>query len=181
MGFNEATNVGLRSTVVGGRIEAGYNLLSIRQAKSIFQLTPFVAIAPTHIIQGGTSEYFGGYGKGFHYGATKNTALPIFVGAEISGDIDLGNKARLTPYLRLSWVTDVASPQSMSSQYSAANGPSIYTNGSPSFGNALIIKGGAQYSFDDNLSAYFTVDIERGFNANSYRGIGGTVGLRYSW
>jgi outer membrane autotransporter protein len=145
------------------------------------QLTPFVAIQPTQIIQNGANEYFAGYGAGFYYGANTNTSLPIFIGAEVSGDIDMGNNSNLKPYLRVSWVTDTASSQAMSSSYSPVNGPSIYANGTPSFGNALILKGGAKYTVSDKVSAYATFDIEQGNKTYNYRGIGGSIGVQYRW
>ena len=180
LGFNLTTNVNIHSTVIGGRVEAGYNILPNPDGKRQVQLTPFVAFQPVQIRQNGANEYFSGYGSGFYYGANTNTALPVFIGAELSGDIDLGNDSRFLPFLRISWVTDTASTGGMSSAYNSATGPTIYSNGTPSFGTAMIYKAGAKYNFGRTISAYATLDVEQGYQ-NGYRGLGGTIGMRYSW
>ena len=69
----------------------------------------------------------------------------------------------------------------MGSSYSSTNGPTIYANGAPSFGNAMIYKAGAKLNMGRKVSAYATVDVEQGNKTYNYRGIGGTLGLRYSW
>jgi uncharacterized protein with beta-barrel porin domain len=181
LGFNTSTNVNIHSTVIGGRVEAGYNLLPNPDGKRQVQLTPFVAFQPVQVRQNGANEYFSGYGSGFYYGANTNTALPVFIGAELSGNIDMGNESKFLPFLRVSWVTDTATQSSMGSSYSPANGPTIYTNGTPSFGNAMIYKAGAKLNMGRKVSAYATVDVEQGNKTYNYRGIGGTLGLRYSW
>ena len=181
LGFNLTTNVNIQSTVIGGRFEAGYNILPNPEGNRQVQLTPFVAFQPVQIRQNGASESFAGYGSGFYYGANTNTALPVFIGAELSGDIDLGNDSRFLPFLRISWVTDTASTGGMSAAYSAVTGPTIYSNGTPSFGTAMIYKAGAKYNLGRKISAYATLDVEQGNSSNNYRGIGGTIGMRYSW
>jgi uncharacterized protein with beta-barrel porin domain len=181
LGFNMSTNVNIHSTVIGGRVEAGYNIFSNADGKRQFQLTPFVAFQPTQILQNGTNENFIGYGTGFSYGANTNTALPVFVGAELSGDINMKNGSKFLPFLRISWVSDTANSSAMGASYGTATGPTIYSNGSPSFGSAMIYKAGAKYHLDNKVSGYFTLDVEQGNKTYNYRGIGGTVGLRYSW
>jgi uncharacterized protein with beta-barrel porin domain len=181
LGFNMSTNVNVHSTVIGGRVEAGYDILPNSDGKRQVQLTPFLAFQPVQIRQNGANEYFSGYGSGFYYGANTNTALPIFIGAELSGDIDMANDSKFLPFLRISWVTDTASQSTMASSYSAINGPSIYSNGTPSFGTAMIYKAGAKYHWSRSISAYGTLDIEQGNKTYNYRGIGGTLGVRYTW
>jgi uncharacterized protein with beta-barrel porin domain len=180
LGFNTSTNVNILSTVIGGRLEAGYNLFQNPIGKDSLQLTPFIAFQPTQVRQNGANEYFAGYGAGFYYGANTNTALPVFIGAELSGDIDLGNDSKFLPFLRISWVTDTASTGGMSAAYNTATGPTIYSNGTPSFGTTMIYKAGAKYNFGRKVSAYATLDVEQGYQ-NGYRGLGGTIGMRYSW
>jgi uncharacterized protein with beta-barrel porin domain len=181
LGFSTSTNVNIHSTVASARIEAGYNLLPNKNGSNPVQLTPFVAFQPTQVRQNGANEYFTGYGAGFYYGANRNNALPLSVGAELSGDIDLGNNHKLMPFLRVSWVTDLASQQSMGAAYVPGYGPTIYANGTPSFGDALIFKGGMRYNWTRNISAYATIDVEQGNATYNYRGIGGSIGMRYSW
>ncbi len=45
----------------------------------------------------------------------------------------------------------------------------------------MIYKAGAKYHLDNKISGYFTLDVEQGNKTYNYRGIGGTIGLRYSW
>jgi outer membrane autotransporter protein len=99
----------------------------------------------------------------------------------LSGDIDLGDNKKLMPFLRVSWVNDFSAVSSMGSSYNPGYGPTIYSNGSPSFGNAIIFKGGAKYSWSRKVSAYITLDVEQGNATYNYRGIGGSMGMRYSW
>jgi len=181
LGFSTSTNVNVHSTTIGGRVEAGYNMLPNPGGNRTVQLTPFVAFQPVQIRQNNANEYFTGYGAGFSYGSNSNTALPFFIGAELSGDFDLGDNAKFLPFLRISWVTDTASQATMNASYTTSGGPSIYSNGTPSFGNAMIYKVGAKYNLGRTISAYGTFDLEQGNKTYNYRGIGGTVGLRYSF
>jgi hypothetical protein len=60
-------------------------------------------------------------------------------------------------------------------------GPTLYANGTPTMGNMVVIKGGAKYNLGNNISAYATLDLERGNGAYNFRGIGGSLGAVYSW
>jgi hypothetical protein len=181
LAFNTSTNVNVHSNILGARVEAGYNLLPNSEGKRTLQLTPFVAIAPTQIRQNGANEYFGGLGSGFYYGSNINTAVPLYLGAELSGNMDLGNNEVLRPFLRVSWAHDLMSPMTMNAAYTPSYGPSLYANGTPTMGNMMIFKGGAKYDWGTKVSAYATLDIEQGNAAYSYRGIGGSIGAIYRW
>lgn len=181
LGFYSSTGVNVHSNILGARVEAGYNLLPNPEGKRSLQITPFVAIQPTQIRQNGANEYFGGIGSGFYYGSNINTAVPLYLGAEISGDLDLGDKEVLKPFLRVSWAHDLMSPMTMNAAYNPGYGPTLYANGTPSMGNMVIVKGGAKYNWGTKVSAYATLDIEQGNAAYSFRGIGGSIGAIYSW
>ena len=181
LGFNTTSGVNVHSNIMGARVEAGYNLLPNPQGKAALQVTPFVAIAPTQIRQNGANEYFGGLGSGFYYGSNINTAVPIYLGTEISGDIAMGHNEVMKPFLRVSWAHDLMSPSSMAAAYNPGYGPTLYSNGTPSMGNMVIVKGGAKYNWGTKFSAYATLDVEQGNAAYSYRGIGGSIGAIYSW
>jgi hypothetical protein len=58
--------------------------------------------------------------------------------------MQLGNKEVLRPFLRLSWVHDLMSPNTMAAAYNPGYGPTLYANGTPSMGNMVVIKGGAK-------------------------------------
>ena len=181
LGFNTSTGVNVHSNILGARVEAGYNLLPNPEGKRTLQLTPFVAIQPTQIRQNGANEYFGSLGSGFYYGSNINTAVPLYLGAELSGDVAMGNNEVLRPFLRVSWAHDLMSPSYMSATYTPTYGPTLYSNGTPSMGNTVIFKGGAKYNWGTKVSAYATLDVEQGNAAYSYRGIGGSIGAIYSW
>jgi hypothetical protein len=181
MDFNTSTGVNVDSNIMSARVEAGYNLLPNPEGKRALQVTPFVAIAPTQIRQNGTKESFGDLGAGFNYGSNTNTALPVSLGMEVSGDLQLGNKELLRSFLRMSWVHDLKSSSTMAGAYNPSSGPTIYSNGSPSMGDMFVIKGGAKYYLGNKISAYATVDLELGNDADSFRGIGGSLGAMYSW
>jgi len=181
LGLNTSTGVNVHSNIMGARVEAGYNLLPNPEGKRTLQVTPFVAIAPTQIRQNGANEYFNGLGSGFYYGSNINTAVPIYLGAEVSGDIELGNNEVVKPFLRASWAHDLMSPNTMAAAYNPGYGPTLYSNGTPSMGNMVILKGGAKYNWGTKVSAYATIDLEQGNAAYSYRGIGGSIGAIYSW
>jgi outer membrane autotransporter protein len=181
MDFNTSTGVSVHSNILSARVEAGYNLLPNPEGKRALQVTPFVAIAPTQIRQNGTKESFGDLGAGFNYGSNTNTALPVSLGMEVSGDLQLGNKELLRSFLRMSWVHDLKSSSTMAGAYNPSSGPTIYSNGSPSMGDMFVIKGGAKYYLGNKISAYATVDLELGNDADSFRGIGGSLGAMYSW
>ena len=166
---------------MSARLEAGYNLLPTAEGKRTLQVTPFIAIAPTQIRQNGANESFGSFGSGFYYGSNINTAVPVSIGTEISGDMQLGNKEVLRSSLRVSWVHDLMSPSTMAAAYNPGYGPTLYSHGSPSMGNMVVIKGGTQYNLDDRISAYATLSLEQGIGTNNFRGIGGSLGVMYRW
>lgn len=120
-------------------------------------------------------------GSGFYYGSNINTAVPVSIGGEISGDMQLSNKEILRPFLRVSWVHDLMSPNTMAAAYNPNYGPTLYSNGTPSMGNMVVIKGGAKYNLGNSISAYATLDLEQGNGAYSFRGVGGSLGAMYSW
>ena len=181
LGFSTSAGVSVHSNILGARVEAGYNLLPNPEGKAIFQITPFVAVAPTQIRQNGANETFG-IGSGFYYGANINTAVPLYLGTEFSGDMQMGDNELLKPFLRVSWAHDLMNnPMTMNAGYSQAYGPTLYANGTPSMGNMVIVKGGAKYNWGTKVSAYATIDLEQGNAATSYRGIGGSIGAIYSW
>jgi hypothetical protein len=182
LGLSTSTGVNVHSNIMGARVEAGYNLLSNPEGKASLQITPFVAVAPTQIRQNGANEYFGSLGSGFYYGANINTAVPLYLGTEFSGDLQMGDNELLRPFLRVSWAHDLMNnPMTMSAGYTSTYGPTLYANGTPSMGNMVIVKGGAKYNWGTKVSAYATIDLEQGNAATSYRGIGGSIGAIYSW
>jgi outer membrane autotransporter protein len=182
LGLSTSTGVNVHSNILGARVEAGYNLLPNPQGKATLQVTPFVAIAPTQIRQNGANEYFGGLGSGFYYGSNINTAVPLYLGTEISGDLQMGHNEVMKPFLRVSWAHDLMNnPMAMNAAYTSAYGPTLYANGTPSMGNMVILKGGAKYNWGTKVSAYATIDVEQGNGAYSFRGIGGSLGMMYSW
>ena len=180
LGLYTSTGVNVHSNIMGARVEAGYNLLSNPEGKRTLQITPFVAIQPTQIRQNGANEYFGS-NNGFYYGSNINTAVPVYLGTEISGDVAMGHNEVLKPFVRVSWAHDLMSPMTMNGAYTSTYGPTLYANGTPTMGNMVIVKGGAKYNWGTKVSAYATLDVEQGNAAYSYRGIGGSLGMIYSW
>lgn len=182
MGLSASTGVNVHSNILGARVEAGYNLLPNPQGKATLQVTPFIAIAPTQIRQNGANENFNTLGSGFYYGSNINTAVPVYLGTEISGDVVMGNNEIMKPFLRVSWAHDLMNnPMAMNGAYTTTYGPTLYANGTPSMGNMVILKGGAKYNWGTKVSAYATIDVEQGNGAYSFRGIGGSLGMMYSW
>ena len=162
LGFYTSTGVNIHSTILGARVEAGYNLLPNPEGKSTFQITPFIAIQPTQIRQNGANETFG-LGSGFYYGSNINTAVPLYLGTEFSGDVQMGGNELLKPFLRVSWAHDLMNnPMAMNAGYTSTYGPTLYANGTPSMGNMVIVKGGAKYNWGTKVSAYATIDVEQG-------------------
>jgi hypothetical protein len=181
MDFNTSTRVNVDSNILSARVEAGYNLLPNPEGKRALQVTPFVAISPTQIRQNGAYEYSDDLGAGLYYASNRNTAVPVSLGAEISGDMQLGDKEVLRSFLRVAWVHDLKSSGNMAAAYNPGNGITLYSNGSPSMGDMVVIKGGAKYNLGDRISAFATVDLELGTDADSFRGIAGSLGAMYSW
>lgn len=179
--FSTSAGVNVHSNIMAARIEAGYNLLRNPQGKASLQITPFVAIAPTQIRQNGANETFGSLGSGFYYGSNINTAVPVYLGTEISGEMQMGHNEVMKPFLRVSWAHDLMSPMTMSAAYTPSYGPTLYANGTPTMGNMVIVKGGGKYNWGTKVSAFATIDVEQGNAAYSYRGIGGSIGVIYRW
>lgn len=181
LGFNDSTNLKVNNLTLAARFEAGYNFLLNPQSQNPIQLTPFAAIQPTQIRQQSLNESFSSLGSGFNYSAKTNTAIPIFLGAELSGTFALGEKETLRPFLRASWIKDTMNSGDMGASFSATDGVSIFSSGTPSNGNAWSIKAGVKYNNGDRASVYATLDAVKGLNSSNYKGIGGTVGVVYRW
>jgi len=107
--------------------------------------------------------------------------VPVSLGAELSGTFSLGDKETLRPFIRASWTKDTANSGNMGANYSAMDGVSIFSNGSPSYGNTVALKAGVKYNNGSRASAYATLDLVKGLNSSNYKGIGGTVGVIYRW
>ena len=181
LGINDSTKLNVQNFTLAARIEAGYHFLLNPQSQYPVQLTPFVAIQPTQIRQKSANESFSSLGSGFSYSAKTNTAVPVSLGAELSGTFSLGDKETLRPFIRASWTKDTANSGNMGANYSAMDGVSIFSNGSPSYGNTVALKAGVKYNNGSRASAYATLDLVKGLNSSNYKGIGGTVGVIYRW
>lgn len=181
LGLNDTSNLNIQNVTLAARIEAGYNFLLNPQSKNPVQLTPFAAIQPTQIRQHSTNETFSGLGSGFNYSAKTNTALPISLGAELSGTFSFGDKETLRPFIRTSWIKDTKNSGDMGASFSPNDGVSIFSNGTPSYGSAWSIKAGVKYNNGSSTTAYATLDAVKGLNSSNYKAIGGTVGVMYRW
>jgi hypothetical protein len=69
----------------------------------------------------------------------------------------------------------------MSASFNPSEGVSLFSNGTPSYGNAWVFKGGIKYNNGGKASVYATIDVVQGVSSASYKGIGGTVGMIYRW
>lgn len=181
LGISDSTKLNIQNFSLAARLEAGYNFLLNPNHKNLIKLTPFVAIQPTQIQQKSTNETFSSLGSGFNYGSQTNTAMPISLGAELSGAFDLSEKEKLRPFIRAAYVKDAMNSGGMAATFNPSEGISLFSTGTPSNGNAWVFKGGVTYNNGGNASVYATVDVVQGVSSDRLRGVGGTVGMIYRW
>ena len=180
MAFNTSTNVNVMSYVAAGRIEAGYAFNAFRNEYSNLQITPFAAVQPTYIHQKSASENFSGLGPGFNYSATDNTAVPVFVGLELSGNHMTDGGTKISPFIRASWMAETQQKGQMGASYNG-QGVNVYFNGTPNLGNAMLYKVGSVFTANEKISGYFTLDYDYGNAAYAYRNYGTSFGMKYAF
>ena len=181
LGFNTNNNVNIKNWMAAGRFEAGYAFLPFKQEESHLKVTPFAAVQPTYIYQPSTTENITGYGSGFTYSANQNVAVPVFVGTEFSGTHKFANGLTVNPFLRVSWMAETQNKGSMGSSYGAGQGVSVYFNGSPNLGNAMIYNTGATFGMGKHTSGYVSLDYDYGNQSYGYRAFGTSFGVKYAF
>ena len=181
--FHTSTDVSVTSYVAAARVEAGYSFEPFRNAQGHARVTPFVAVQPTYIHQKGTQDDFSsiGLGTGFNYPANDNTAVPVFVGLEVSGSHTTDGGLRISPFARVSWMAETQQKGRMGASYGANQGVSLFYSGSPALGNAMQYRIGSLFGGDGKVSGYFTLDYDEGDASYNYRALGATVGFRYAF
>ena len=179
LNFYDSTNVSVTSYVAAARLEAGYAFKPFQNENSSIQLTPFAAVQPTYIHQRNASENLPILGSEFKYPATDNTAVPVFLGLELSGQHTTQAGTKISSFVRASWMTETQQKGRMGASFSG-QGVDLHFNGSPTMGNAMLYKAGSIIT-SDNVSGYLTLDYQHGDSSYAYRNLGVSVGMKFAF
>jgi hypothetical protein len=174
-----ASNLHVRSAVVGGRLEAGYAFHLNKVGTDSSRITLFAAIQPVSISQDGAYENVDNLGRGFYYAKKNYSAVPVYVGFEYFGTFHNENGGTVTPFVRVSRMWGGGKASSMNALLDANQGMSLSYEGSPNLGDAMLYRAGVKFNFGKNTTGYLNVNYEQGINA-SYQSMGATFGLNYA-
>ena len=175
IGINLATNsMQFPNTTAAVRVEAGYGF----QVASNLNVAPFMALQPTQIWQGGTSENFSSYGNGLSYRSASIQAMPMLLGVKLDGLFGLEEGESFTSFARLAWMHDFSPSRNVDRSF--AELPGFYLGASNMFEvtDAAILRLGGKYRVTEQLSAIATFDTGV---AKDYRSFGASLGLLLSW
>ncbi|OYZ97750.1 MAG: hypothetical protein B7X99_13520, partial [Rhizobiales bacterium 17-65-6] len=175
LGLNLATDSGFDSTLLGGRIEAGY---SFALGGSGASLTPFIAFQPTTLWLGSGSEQFGTLGAGLSYDATTITALPLYLGVQVDGIWTAANGQRYAPYLRAAWMHDFSPARNVPRSFAELPGLSFTGSALPTVSNAADLHAGLQFLAGPNMALSAGLDAQI---AESYSTVGASASFRVRW
>ena len=70
---------------------------------------------------------------------------------------------------------------SMGSSYGAGQGVSVYFNGSPNLGNAMIYNAGTTFGMGKHTSGFVSLDYDYGNQTYGYRAFGTSFGVKYAF
>jgi outer membrane autotransporter protein len=161
--------------MLAGRVEAGYRL---RLGQTGAHVTPFIAIQPMQLWQGGGVESVTGFGNALTYQQTSITALPLYLGAQLDGQFTLGSGAVLSPFLRLAWMHDFLPDWEVPRSFSADPSFVFTGTGTPTVENAAVLHLGTEYALGQHSSLAATVDSQV---SPSFTSIGATGSFIYRW
>jgi hypothetical protein len=177
LGLNLQTSTHINSTVAAGRIEGGWR---VQIAESPLHLTPYLAIQPTQIWQGGASEGFGAVGAGLTYQGNGITALPMNLGFQLDAKWKLtdADEESLETWLRLAWMHDFLPNRSVSRGFAELAGQPLSTPGNWNVPNAAVVRAGVNYRLDRQSSLFGSLDATL---SPTWRSVGGVFGYRRTW
>ena len=177
LGLNLQTSTHINSTVAVGRIEGGWRF---PVADSPLHVTPYLAIQPTQIWQGGASERFGAAGAGLTYQGNGITALPMNLGFQVDvkwKPTDAADES-LETWLRLAWMHDFLPNRSVRRSFAELPGQPFSTPGNRNVPNAAVVRAGVNYRLDSHSSLFGSLDTTLSPN---WWSVGGVFGYRRTW
>ncbi|WP_312893321.1 autotransporter outer membrane beta-barrel domain-containing protein [Ancylobacter sonchi] len=175
LGLGLSTSTGFDSTVLAGRIEAGYSFDLPGMAAKI---TPFAAFQSMHLWQGGADECFPGYGAGLSHDEVPITALPVFLGVQLESFWKLQGGAVLTPFLKLAWMRDFSPDQDVPCSFAELPDISFSDSALPTVSDAADIHAGVHICAGSNTTFSLGFDGQLG---SGYSVLGGSGTLRVRW
>jgi outer membrane autotransporter protein len=175
LGLNLGTSVRFASTVAAGRIEGGYSF-PIADTGAYF--TPYIAVQPMQVWQGGANESIGSQGNGLQYHASAITALPTYLGVQFATKWQPRDDIVLTPFIRVAWLHDFLPNREVTRSFAELPTAGFTSAGSAVVSNAAVIRAGMQYKVGRQVSLFASLETELSGAAST---IGGSFGLQWSW
>ena len=158
------------STEFRTRVEFGYR----------FGLTPGVTLTPFYAVEaaklrsdGFTETPLAGLGL-FALNVRGQTAssVPMFFGARLTGDLDLGNGMRLRPSIQAAYVPEFAPVRNQVAGLVNLPGAVFLTDGARPSRSSVQVKTGAELAVLDNIAISANFDGEFSNRSNTYAGKG---------
>ena len=177
LGLNLQASTRFNGVVTAGRFEAGQ---SFDLGDTGARITPYAAIQPMQIWQGGATENFG-FGGGIRFANANIPSLPMNLGIQLSGSwTPMGGEEgeTLEPFLRLAWMHDFLPNRQISRSFIELPGASFTSSGGWNVSDAALVRAGIHYQVSKSVSLFGSVESQLSSN---YRSIGGTAGIRYQW
>ena len=143
-------------------------------------LTPFYAVEAAKLRSDGFNETaLAGAGL-FALNVRGQTAssVPMFFGARLAGDIDIGNGMRLRPSIQAAYVPEFAPVRNQFAGLANLPGATFLTDGARPARSSAQVKAGAELAVLENVAISASFDGEFSNRANTYAGKGA---VRVSW
>ncbi len=158
------------STEFRSRVEFGYRF-GIAQGVT---LTPFYAVEAAKLRSDGFTETpLAGAGI-FALNVRGQTAssVPMFFGARLTGDLDLGNGMRLRPSVQAAYVAEFAPVRNQIAGLANLPGAAFIADGARPARASVQVKTGAELALLDNVAISANFDGEFSNRSNTYAGKG---------
>jgi uncharacterized protein with beta-barrel porin domain len=177
-GATETAKGNFASDLLGGRLEAGY-----RTRQGQYDVTPFVAIEPSHLWQRGYAEAsFDTTGApgvfGLTYGARSVSSLPLFLGAQVDTRWIAPNGMLVVPQLRASWVHEFMPEREISAAFITLPDAAFTVQGARAASDSAKINAGARLFL--NPAAYMFANVDGEFSERT-ASVSGTAGFKSTW
>ena len=164
------------STEFRTRVEFGYRFEGLGFAT----LTPFYAVEAAKLRSDGFNETaIAGAGL-FALNVRGQTAssVPMFFGARLAGEIDIGNGMRLRPSVQAAFVAEFAPVRNQVAGLINLPGATFLTDGARPARSSAQVKAGAELAVLENVAVSANFDGEFSNRSNTYAGKGA---VKVSW
>ena len=137
-------------------------------------LTPFYAVEAAKLRSDGFNETASAGAGLFALNVRGQSAssVPMFFGARLTGDMDVGNGMRVRPSVQVAYVPELAPVRNQVAGLINLPGATFLTDGARPARSSMQVKAGAEMAVLDNVALSANFDGEFSNRANTYAGKG---------